>query len=198
MKSTKTFSERGGTMTEREKMIAQMDYHPWDEELVEDRKKAKKLCREYNLMDFEDKVRRREVLKKIFRRDTDAHIEPNFWCDYGYNITLGKGFYANHNLAILDCARVIIGDNVLCAPNVQIYTAAHPLDPTTRRSGVEFAREIRIGSDVWIGGGAIILPGIIIGDNVVIGAGSVVTKDIPANVVVGGNPARIIKRLEDQ
>jgi len=183
-------------MTEREKMIAQLEYLPWDEELKGDRAKAKKLCREYNNLDFDEGARKKEVLRELFQGETDAHIEPNFWCDYGYNIILGEGFYANHNLTILDCARVIIGNNVLCAPNVQIYTASHPLDPVARRSGVESAREIRIGNDVWIGGGAIILPGVCVGDNVVVGAGSVVTKDIPDNVVVGGNPARIIKNLE--
>ena len=183
-------------MTEREKMIAQLEYLPWDEELKGDRAKAKKLCREYNKLDFDEGARKKEVLRELFQGETDAHIEPNFWCDYGYNIILGEGFYANHNLTILDCARVIIGNNVLCAPNVQIYTASHPLDPVARRSGVESAREIRIGNDVWIGGGAIILPGVSVGDNVVVGAGSVVTKDIPDNVVVGGNPARIIKNLE--
>ncbi len=184
-------------MTEREKMIAQLEYLPWDEELKADRARAKKLCREYNSLDFDKKEEKAGILNELLQKDSDAHIEPNFWCDYGYNITLGRRFYANHNLTILDCARVIIGDNVLCAPNVQIYTAAHPLDPATRRSGVEFAKEIRIGNDVWIGGGAIILPGVSIGDNVVVGAGSVITKDIPSDVVVGGNPARIIKKLED-
>ena len=182
-------------MTEKEKMIAQMDYLPGNRELTRDRKRAKGLCREYNLMDFED-VGREDLLKELFHTDTPVHIEPNFWCDYGYNITFGRGFYANHNLTILDCARVIFGDNVLCAPNVQIYTAAHPLDVATRNSGVEFAREIRVGNNVWIGGGAIILPGVTIGDDVVIGAGSVVTKDIPAGVIVGGNPARVIRKAK--
>lgn len=183
-------------MTEKEKMIAQQDYYPWDEELVRDRKKAKRLCREYNLMDLEMEGERKVILNELFGRESDVHIEPNFWCDYGYNISFGKGFYANHNLTILDCARVIFGDNVLCAPNVQIYTAGHPLDAETRNSGVEFAREIRIGNNVWIGGGAIILPGVTVGDDVVIGAGSVVTRDIPAGVIVGGNPAKILRRVE--
>lgn len=183
-------------MTEKEKMIAQMDYFPWDEELSGDRLRAKKLCKTYNNLDFDLADERKEVLKELFQREGDPHIEPNFWCDYGYNISFGRGFYANHNLTILDCARVRFGDNVLCAPNVQIYTAGHPLDAETRNTGLEFAREVNIGNNVWIGGGAIILPGVSIGNNVVVGAGSVVTRDIPDGVVVGGNPARIIRRTD--
>ncbi|MDF2524594.1 MAG: maa, partial [Clostridiales bacterium] len=123
------------------------------------------------------------------------HIEAPFNCDYGYNIEVGENFYANYGCTILDVNKVIIGDNVLLAPNVQIYTAAHPVDPSKRLTGKEFAKPIVIGNNVWIGGGAIICPGVKIGDNVTIGAGSVVTKDVPENVVAAGNPCRVIRRI---
>ena len=122
-------------------------------------------------------------------------IEPNFFCDYGYNISLGNNFYANHNLVILDCAPVEFGDNVFIGPNCGFYTAEHPIDAETRNKGLEFARPIKIGNNVWFGGNVTVLGGVTIGDNAVIGAGSVVTKDIPANVVAVGNPCRILKAI---
>ncbi|MNC32530.1 Maltose O-acetyltransferase [compost metagenome] len=126
----------------------------------------------------------------------DAYIEPSFRCDYGYNIFLGKNFYANFDCVILDVCPVHIGDNCMLAPGVHIYTATHPLDAETRNSGVEFGKPVTIGHNVWIGGRAVINPGVTIGDNVVVGSGSVVTKDIPANAVVAGNPARVIKMVD--
>lgn len=126
-----------------------------------------------------------------------AYLEPPFRCDYGANITLGKNFYANFNCVVLDVAPVVIGDNVLFAPNVQIYTAGHPLDVKSRvEEGIEFGTPITIGNNVWLGGGVIVCPGVTIGDNSVIGAGSVVTKDVPANVVAAGNPCRVIRTLD--
>lgn len=122
-------------------------------------------------------------------------VNQPFRCDYGCNIFIGEGFFANFNLTILDEAAVRIGDNVFIGPNVSIYTACHPLDAETRNTAVEWAEPVTIGNSVWIGGSATILPGVTIGDNVVIGAGSVVTKDIPSNVVAAGNPARVIKHL---
>lgn len=123
------------------------------------------------------------------------HFNQPFRCDYGCNIHIGENFFANFNLTILDEAEVRIGDNVLIGPNVSIYTACHPLDAEQRNTWVEWAEKVTIGNNVWIGGSATILPGVTIGDNVVIGGGSVVTKDIPDNVVVGGNPAKILKQL---
>ena len=123
------------------------------------------------------------------------HFNQPFHCDYGCNIFIGNGFFANFNLTILDEAEVRMGDNVFIGPNVSIYTACHPLDAPSRNRLIEWAEPVTIGNNVWIGGSATILPGVTIGDNVVVGAGSVVTKDVPANVVVGGNPARIIKHL---
>lgn len=142
-------------------------------------------------------------LRSIFRSIVEDcgekfHVNQPFRCDYGCNIHIGNNFFANFNLTILDEAPVTMGDNVFIGPNVSIYTACHPLDPEERNTAVEWAEPVTIGNSVWIGGSATILPGVTIGDNCVIGAGSVVTKDVPANTVVGGNPARIIKRLDLQ
>ena len=182
-------------MTEKEKMLAGMAYNASDPQLVEDRKRAKKLCKKYNDLDPDNYEERKKVLAELFTREHDAYIEPNFFCDYGYNIHIGKRFYANHNLVILDVNTVTIGDNVMLAPNVQIYTATHPVDAAERISGTEFGFPIEIGDNVWIGGGSIICPGVKVGNNTTIGTGSVVTKDIPANVVAAGNPCRVIREL---
>lgn len=182
-------------MTEKQKMLAGELYDPADKELVEDRKRSKKLCKQFNDLDVEDGKKKSMVLKEIFKTEQKCHIEPNFYCDYGYNIKIGKNFYANHNCVILDVNRVTIGDNVLFGPNVQVYTATHPLNPEERNSGVEMGYPIEIGDNVWVGGGAIICPGVKIGKNAVIAAGSVVIKDIPENVLVGGNPAKVIKEI---
>ena len=137
-----------------------------------------------------------ELLKRLLgKTGENLIIEPPFACDYGYNIEVGENFYANVNLVILDGAKVRIGDNAFIAPNVGIYTAGHPLDASDRNKGLEYAYPITIGDNVWIGAGAIILPGVTIGDNVVIGAGSVVTKDIPACSLAVGNPCRVIRKI---
>lgn len=181
-------------MAEKEKMLAGELYYSDDEELVRDRARAKRLCKKFNDLEPDKAKERLEVLQELFETDTIVYIEPSFYCDYGYNIKPGKNFYANHNCIILDVNTVTIGDNVMFGPAVQVYTATHPLDPETRISGWELGYPIEIGDNVWVGGGAIINPGVKIGDDVVIGAGSVVTKDIPANVVLAGNSAKIIKR----
>lgn len=126
----------------------------------------------------------------------NIYIEPNIRFDYGYNTYVGENFYANFNCVILDVCEVRIGDNCLLAPGVHIYTATHPLHPVERVSGKEFGKPVKIGDNAWIGGNAVINPGVTIGNNVVIASGSVVTKDIPDNVVVGGNPAKIIKHID--
>lgn len=141
-----------------------------------------------------------EALMGLFREivprcGEQVHVNQPFRCDYGCNIIIGDNFFANFNLTILDEALVTIGDNVFIGPNVSIYTACHPIDPEERNTGVEWAEPVTIGSSVWIGGGATVLPGVTIGDNSVIGAGAVVTHDIPAGVVVGGNPAKILKKV---
>lgn len=183
-------------MTEREKMLAGMTYDAFDDDLKEARIRAKLLCRKFNDL-FPDEVEKRtELLKELLgKTGKNIWVEQPFLCDYGDNIEVGDNFYANYNLVVLDCAKVTIGDNAFIAPNVGIYTAAHPIVAEQRNSGMEFAAPITIGNNVWIGGGTQICPGVTIGDNTVIGAGSVVTKDIPANVVAAGVPCRVLRKI---
>ena len=183
-------------MTEREKMLAGMTYDAFDDDLKEARIRAKLLCRKFNDL-FPDEVEKRtELLKELLgKTGKNIWVEQPFLCDYGDNIEVGDNFYANYNLVVLDCAKVTIGDNAFIAPNVVIYTAAHPIVAEQRNSGMEFAAPITIGNNVWIGGGTQICPGVTIGDNTVIGAGSVVTKDIPANVVAAGVPCRVLRKI---
>jgi len=183
--------------TEKEKMIAGELYNPADIELVKDRIEARRKVRIYNQTLETEGEKRTELLKDLLgSTGENIYMEPTIRFDYGYNTYVGENFYANFDCTILDVSEVRIGDNCLLAPGVQIYTAAHPLNPTERNSGIEFAKPITIGNNVWIGGSAIINPGVTVGDNVVIASGAVVTKDVPDNVVVGGNPARIIKVIE--
>jgi len=184
-------------VTEKEKMIAGEFYNPHVEELFQDRLRAKSLCKKINDLDPVKLEERADLFKELFQTDQDVHIEPQFYCDYGYNIHPGKNFYANHQCVILDCSTVTIGDNVMLAPGVQILTADHPLSAKERNSGKEMASPITIGDNVWIGGGAIVTPGVTIGSNTVIGAGSVVTKDVPEGVVAAGNPCKVIKEIEE-
>ena len=121
-----------------------------------------------------------------------------FWCDYGYNITFGENFFANHNLVILDCAKVTFGNNVFIGPNCGFYTAGHPIDFEQRNRGLEYAYPIKVGSNVWFGGGVQVMPGVSIGSNVVIGGGSIVTKDIPSNVIAVGNPCKVIREITEK
>ena len=179
--------------SEKDKMLSGDFYSPSDMELVEERDLAKKLTFEFNHTWPSEKEKRQEILNQLINARGAFHIEAPFNCDYGYNIELGENFYANYGCIILDVNKVIIGDNVMFAPNVQIYTVGHPTNPIERLSGKESAKAIVIGNNVWIGGGTIICPGVKIGDNVTIGAGSVVTRDIPPNVVAVGNPCRVIK-----
>lgn len=184
-------------MTEKEKMEAGELYSPADRELANDRIKAKKLCSEFNASEFNDFQKRERILNRLVAlKGTNTAIEPNFFCDYGYNIILGDNFSANHNLVILDAADVTFGDNVFIGPNCGFYTSDHPIDAATRNQGLEYAKPIKVGSDVWIGGGVTVLSGVTIGDNVVIGAGSVVTKDIPSNCVAVGNPCAPLKTID--
>ena len=183
-------------MTERELMLAGELYLASDAELMEMRRRARRLTRVYNATSEEDSAQRGELLQELFGSlGPGAEIEPLFRCDYGSFIFAGERFYANFGCVILDCAPVHIGDGVLLAPNVQIYTAHHPLDAEIRKAGRELASPITIGDNVWVGGGAIILPGVSIGENSVIGAGSVVTKSIPAGVVAVGNPCRVLREI---
>lgn len=184
-------------MTEKEKQQAGELYNGNDPELVADRVKAKKLCVEYNDIPCNDYRKKAWLLDRLVAlRGENTYIEANFFCDYGYNMVIGDNFYANHNLVVLDCAEVIFGDNVFIGPNCGFYTAGHPLDYPTRNSGLEYAKPIKVGSNVWFGGNVCVLPGVTIGDNVVIGAGSVVNKDIPSNTMAAGNPCKPIKTIE--
>ncbi|MBW4617347.1 MAG: sugar O-acetyltransferase [Desmonostoc vinosum HA7617-LM4] len=185
-----------GEKTEKQKMLASELYLAEDPELAAESKQASRLLRLYNSTTEEQQERRQQILQELLGKvGQKITIVPPFHCDYGSNIYAGNGLFMNYGCVILDCNTVHIGDNVLCAPYVQIYTAYHPVEPEIRLTGRELAAPIMIGNNVWIGGGAIICPGVTIGDCTTIGAGSVVVKDIPANVVAAGNPCRIIKML---
>lgn len=182
-------------MTEKEKMLAGELYNAADPTLVKDRARAKKLCQEFNTIDVTDYEGRLKILQELFQTNKSFTIDPTLWVDYGYNVTFGKNFYANHNCIFLDVNTITIGDNVMFASNVQLYTATHPIAAKERISGLELGYPITIGDNTWLGGGSIVCPGVNIGKNVVIGAGSVVSKNIPDNVVAVGNPCKIIRNL---
>jgi maltose O-acetyltransferase len=182
--------------TEKQKMINGELYFASDDELVKDRENARKLTRLFNQTIETDNDTRQALLKQLFGSTEESiYIEPTFRCDSGYNIHVGNNFYANFDCVILDVCPVTIGENCFMAPGVHIYTATHPLDAMERISGAEYGKPVTIGDNVWIGGRAVINPGVTIGNNVVVASGAVVTKDVPDNVVVGGNPARVIKEL---
>lgn len=183
--------------TEKEKMIAGELYFANDPELVADRMFAR--CQSQIINQAESAELRSQLLKETFgRTGKKIYMEPVINFDYGYNIFVGENFYANFNCTFLDVSTIEIGDNCMFAPNVQLYTATHPLHPVKRNSGLEYAKPIKIGDNVWLGGGVIVTPGVTLGNNVVVGAGSVVTKSFPDNVVIAGNPARIIKTVEEE
>ena len=184
-------------MTEKEKMLKGEIYDAnYNEDLIAERAKAKDLCFAYNAIPPSRAAERQTVMRKILGK-TKANflIEAPFFCDYGYNIEVGENFYSNHNLVILDGNKVVFGDNVFIGPNCGFYTAGHPTDAQRRNKGLEYAKPVTVGNDVWFGGNVCVLPGVTIGDNVVIGAGSVVNKDIPSNSLAAGNPCKVIKKL---
>jgi len=182
--------------SEKEKMLAGELYLATDPELVAMQTRARELMWEYNRTRPTETAKREELLKRLFGRiGPRMTIEPPFYCDYGCHIFAGERFYMNYGCVILDVHEVHIGDNVLCAPYVQIIAAHHPTDPAERVTGRESATPVRIGSNVWLGSGVIVCPGVTIGDNTTIGAGSIVVKDIPSNVVAAGNPCRVIKSV---
>ncbi|WP_050696643.1 sugar O-acetyltransferase [Anaeromassilibacillus senegalensis] len=186
-------------MTEKEKMLAGKAYVSFGEELLEERQAAKELLFDFNNLRPSELEAREEILRKLFGRvGRDFFIEPPFRCDYGYNITVGDSFYCNYNCVILDCCPVEIGDNVLFGPNVSLFAAGHPLHYAPRIAGLEYGAPIRIGNNVWLGGGVIVNGGVSIGDNTVVASGSVVTKDIPANVLAAGNPCRVLRPITEE
>ncbi|MFT8321908.1 MAG: maltose acetyltransferase domain-containing protein [Bacillus sp. (in: firmicutes)] len=183
--------------TEKEKMISGELYRPADAILVKESKNARAFARLFNHTLETETEKRHELLKTYFGTiGKKIKIEPPFRCDYGYNIHVGENFFANFDCVFLDVCPIKIGDNCFLAPGVHIYTATHPVDAEERNSGREYGKPVTIGDNAWIGGKSVINPGITIGNNVVIASGSVVTKDIPDNVIVGGNPAKIIKKIE--
>ena len=185
-------------MNHKERMLAGLPYRAWLDGLDQERLENKKKIYAYNNLRPEDHEGRDALIKEILgKTGQKIFVEAPFRCDYGYNIEVGENFYANYNLVILDVGKVKIGDNAQIAPNVAIYTAGHPIHPDSRNSGYEYGIPITIGDNVWIGGNTCILPGVTIGSNVVIGAGSVVTKDLPDNVIAAGNPCRVIREITE-
>lgn len=184
-------------MTEKEKMLSGMVYSAIDDQLLKELNEVKEIIHEYNALKPSQTLRRFQILKDLLGHVADDEIIVNqpFYCDYGKQIRVGKRFFANFNLTILDEARVTIGDDCFIGPNVSIYTACHSTDPVERNTRREWAEPVTIGDNVWIGGSVTILPGVTIGSNVTIGAGSVVARDIPDNVVAVGNPCKVIKNL---
>lgn len=181
-------------MTEKEKMLAGEMYLAADPELIADRMRARKLLKEFNDSEPEDVNKRIELVKKLLGKSgKNVWIEPPFFCDYGFNIEAGDDCFINFNCVFLDVTPIKLGDRVLIAPNVQMYAATHPTEAKPRGELWEFGKPITIGSDVWVGGSSVICPGVTIGDRSIIAAGSVVTKDVPPGVIVGGNPAKYIK-----
>jgi maltose O-acetyltransferase len=183
--------------TEKVKMLSGEMYDSTDPQLVAERRHARDLTRDYNATAAGEEVRRKQLLAELLgAAGAPIGIEPPFFCDYGYNIFLGDNVFFNFNCVVLDVMRVEIGGGTMFGPNVQIYTATHPLDAAERSRGLEYAKPIKIGCDVWVGGSAVIGPGVTIGDRSVIGAGSVVVRDIPADVFAAGNPCRVIRTLK--
>ena len=184
-------------MTEKEKMLAGMNYSAIDPELVREQGETREVIYDYNALRPSETAKMKQMLKELLGHvaDDDITVNQPFHCDYGRQISVGRRFFANFNLTILDEAPVTIGDDCFIGPNVSIYTACHSTDPVERNSRREWAEPVRIGDNVWIGGSVTILPGVTIGDNVTIGAGSVVVADIPSNSVAVGNPCRVVSRL---
>lgn len=182
---------------EKEKMLAGELYDPLDAELVRARDRARDLCQDLNATRERDQEARRRILKELFGKGGESvWMQPPFYCDYGSNISLGQRVFFNFNCVVLDVCEVKIGDFTLFGPAVQVYTATHPMSAEQRRTQ-EFGKPVEIGADVWVGGGAIICPGVTIGSKSVIGAGSVVTRDIPEGVFAAGNPCRVIRQIAD-
>lgn len=186
-------------MNQKERMLAGLPYKAWLDGLEEDRMQCRKKLYEFNLLSPDDRALIPQKLKALLgKTGENLLIEAPFYCDYGWNIEVGENFFANYHLTILDVGKVTIGKNVQIAPNVSIYTAGHPIHPDSRNSGYEYGVPVTIGDNVWIGGNAVIMPGVVIGSNTVIGAGSVVTKNIPNWSVAAGNPCRVIRQITEE
>lgn len=185
-------------MTEKQKMLAGELYVSMGEELTAERTVARTLQKKLNIDYYDQPEEQRKVLRDLLPNCADdIYVTPPFYCDYGYNIHCEEKVYLNFNCVFLDVCEIRIGARTLFAPNVQLYTAGHPLSATQRAAELEFGKPITIGKDCWLGGNVIVLPGVTIGDRVVIGAGSVVTKDIPSDSLAVGNPAKVIRNIEE-
>ena len=184
-------------MKEIEKLKLGLDYCFDDPEINSKKAHAIKYCKILNSLSMDDKTREEITRKLLGKTKKNPYLLPVFNCEYGFNISVGDNFFTNYNVTILDIAPVTIGDNVMIGPNVLITTVGHPISLAGRKKRLAHAKEIKIGSYVWIGGNVVILEGVTIGDNVVIGAGAVVTKDIPSNSVAVGVPAKVVKKIED-
>lgn len=186
-------------MNQRERMLSELPYKAWEDGLEEERKESRKRVHRYNNLPPEAEKEKDALIREIFgKTGENIFVEAPFRCDYGTHIEAGNNFYANFNCVILDVAKVVIGENVMFAPNVAVYTAGHPVHPDSRNSGYEYGIGVTIGDNVWVGGNSVINPGVHIGNNVVIGSGSVVTKDIPDNAIAVGNPCRVIRYIMEE
>lgn len=185
-------------MNQKERMIAGLPYKS-SPELSEALLKGRDFCFRYNNISPIERENRKEMINQFFcKTGEEFSIQSPFYCDFGFNISIGENFFSNYNLVILDVAPVTIGDNVLFGPNVSLYTAGHPIHPISRNSSYEYGIPITIGDNVWLGGNVVVTPGVTIGENSVVAAGSVVVKDIPANVVAAGNPCKVIREIRDE
>lgn len=182
-------------MTPKQKMLAGLPYDPVDDELEEDRQRSQELCRRLNAVSPRDEASRLRLLAELFGRPVEAIVRSPFFCDYGYNVEIGRDVFINVNCVILDTYRVSIGDRARLGPNVQLLAALHPMDAAERAGGIETGRPVEIGKDVWLAGGVIVCPGVTIGDGAVVGAGSVVTRSLPPRVFAAGNPCRVVREL---
>lgn len=186
-------------MTEYEKMISSKIYNSTDPELIRLRSKAQDLCYEYNLLRPSDKDKQKDIMNRLLGSiGSKYEIRAPFYCDYGFNISIGENFFANFNTVFIDCSRIVIGNNVMFGPNCCIDGASHPTDSIRRNAGFEYAYPITIEDDVWLGSGVHIMPGVTIGRGCVIGAGSIVTKDIPPYSLAVGNPCHVIREITDE
>lgn len=186
-------------MNQKERMLIGLPYKAWLDGLSEARMENKMKIYDYNLLKPNEGKKMEELIKDILGKTGDkVSIEQPFHCDYGKNIEVGNNFFANYNCTILDVGKVIIGENVMFAPNVSIYTAGHPIHSQSRNSGYEYGIGVTIGDNVWIGGSVVINPGVKIGNNTVIGSGSIVTKDIPANCIAVGNPCKVLREITEE
>lgn len=186
-------------MNQKERMLSGLPYKAWLDGLSEERMENKKKIYEFNMCRPNEQQKIEKLTREILNKTgSEVHIETPFHCDYGKNIEVGDNFFANYNCTILDVGKVVIGDNVQFSPNVSLYTAGHPIHPDSRNSGYEYGIEITIGNNVWLGGNVVVNPGVHIGNNVVVGSGSVVTKDIPDNMIAMGNPCKVIREITEE